>query len=238
MHGRQGYTGAGSTFDAKKGWSSSGKLIVAETSKSVSLQAAFPEADVYTIQFSLDPPKSLIFRAVATIVWTVEGNQISRMVDVANGVTVSSPSQAVKVIVNDLTKTGSGGVAGEEYGVTISVVRGTRAYTGVPATLKAADINGTVLEEILLASGSTTFPIPQGAGVVSVSVAAFSAAAGGVKLLISQNNTASNVKIYGYTDQGVGPNFIAVSPLATFIGLSNTDNANPVSVSTTWGIDG
>lgn len=237
MHGRQGYTGAGSTFDEKRGWSSSGKLIVAETTKSVSLQAAFPEADVYTVQFSVDPPPSLVFRAVATIVWTVEGNQISRMIDVANGVSLSSPSQAVKIIVNDLTTVASGGTAGEEYHVTISIVRGTRAYTGVPATLKATSVTGNSLVAVILASGSLTFPIPQGAGVVSVSVAAFNAALA-PKLLISQDNTASNVKIYSYSDQEVGPEFIAVSPLATFIGLSNLDSMNPVSVSVTWGIDG
>ncbi len=237
---RGGYTGAGSTFDAKKGWSSSGKLITGESTKSASLQAAFPEADVYTVQFSVDPPHSRVYRAVATIIWTVEGNQISRMVDVANGVSLSSPSQAVKIIVNDLTTVAEGGTPGQDYGVTISIVRGTRAYTGIPATLKAAESNGIISALALPIGGGLTYPIPPNAGVISVSVTALPASGTPPSdFAIGHTNAASIVmKIYSYNDPEVGPEFIAVSPLATIIALTNIDATRADSVSVTWGIDG
>lgn len=232
-----GYTGAGSTFDEKDGWSSSGKLTVGASGQPITMQAAFPVADLYTVQFAVAPPADAAFRAVATITWTVEGNQITRMVDVSNGVSVSAPSQAVHVRVNDQTTADIGTPTGQQYGVTISVTRGSRPFTGQPPTLAANQDNEQSVVALQLApSLSVTYTIPQGAGVSSAEVsAAVSLGANPADLLIQQASPTQIIKQYNYTDKG--PEFVAMSPLATKVVLTNL-SALTIVVSVTWGIDG
>jgi hypothetical protein len=245
-------TGIGSTLNRKDGWSQSGPLRVNAPNDSVSLQANFPIADVYTIQFGVSSPPSNIYRAVATITWTVEGNPITRQVDVGNGVSISAPSQAVKVIVNDATNTTTGGVPNEKYGVTISITRGTRPYTGQPATLKAINPAGTIAIFLLTGIGGgasvAAYAIPQNIGVISVEVTAVGGDPTSAPPLpgaptlpnvtITHANGPNNLKRYLYTDQVSGVGFVSLSPQTTTIFLSNGSPTNNVFVSVTYGIDG
>jgi hypothetical protein len=248
-----GHTGPGSTFDEKDGWSSSGTLTTRSSGQPITVQAKFPVAAVYTVQFAVTPPASGVFRAVATIVWTVEGNQISRQIDIGNGVSISAPSQAVRIIVNDLTTAPLGGAAGESYGVTVSITRGVRPASNRPPTLSgegaiipappATPPPPSVLPIALAPNQTATYFIPQTAGVVSVAISAvviFLPAAPdiGAFVVIAQGNPSANTKTYRYEDQGAGDSFIVITPFATEVTLTNFDPTNNVIVSLVWGIDG
>jgi len=243
QHG-DGFTGRGSTFNEKDGWSSSGSLTTEGSGQPISLQAAFPAADVYTVQFAVSPPASGVFRAVATIIWTVEGNQIVRQLDVGNGISISAPSQAVRVMVNDQTTVGLSGHAGETYTVTIAVTRGVRPASDRPPTLAAdgviAPATATSIAPINLPPGAqATYLVPSGAGVVSVAVSAASLLAGVTPdVLIAQGNPVINTKLYKYADQGAGDSFISIAPFATQVLVKNLDPTNNVIVSAAWGVDG
>ena len=219
----------------KDGWSSSGKLTTGNGQQPVTMQADFPEADVYTVQFAVDPPTAGVYRATAQISWTVEGNTITRLVDVANGVAVSAPSQAVRVIINDATPSDAGATLNQSYGITVSATRGTRPNTGQPPTYLAFPIQVQIGP-----SANLQFQIPQGAGAISLEVAAASTlATASPDLLIEQQNASAVVlKSYRYLDQGVGVGFVPLSALATEIELSNLDGVNAVNVSACFGIEG
>lgn len=223
-------TGVGSTREHKDGWSQSGKLTTLNPNNLVSLQANFPIADVYTVQFAVGPPSGGVFRAIATISWTVEGNTIVRQVDVGNGVSISAPSQAVRVQVVDATDPAKIAIGGQQYGVTISVTRGVRPFASLPPVLFG--------ETVSIPAGSiAVVNVPHSAGVTSVEVTAldFSAPATNPIATIRQQNTG-DIKSYaiGQGDNG----FVAVAPSVTHLTIQNLDLANPILTSLTWGIDG
>jgi hypothetical protein len=243
QHG-DGYTGRGSTFDMKDGWSTSGNLITAGSGQPVTLQAAFPAADVYTVQFAVTPPESGVFRAIAKITWTVEGNQISREVDIGNGVSISAPSQSVRVAVTDATSLALSGASGQKYAITISVTRGVRPASDRPPTLAGEGVippgtNISIAPINLLAGQTAKYLVPVSAGVVSVAVSAATLVAGvDADVLISQGNPTTNTKLYKYSDQGAGDAFVSIAPFATQVLVTNVDPTNACIISLTWGIDG
>jgi hypothetical protein len=211
------------TDHPKDGWSQSGTLISGNANQPVTMQANFPESNTYTVMFGVDPPPSGVFRAVAIVSWTVEGNTITRQIDIGSGVAISAPAQAVRVIVNDLTTPALGGTAGEKYGVSISVTRGIRAVASNPPTLSGVSPIGDITIFPLATGVSGLWPVPQGAGVEAVTVAASTFTAGvPADLNIAQQNAVPVIlKSYRYEDQGSGDAFVALSPLATGILITN-----------------
>lgn len=126
----------------KLAWSASGDLLVGG-SEGYTLQADFDTPDVYTIQFSITPPRSnevgpsQLIKPQADIFWSVEGNFVRRIVSVVEGNAISGAGQGVKVKVYDW-----GAVADPftfptvRYQVSTQVVRGTRAAnTNLPPVL-------------------------------------------------------------------------------------------------------
>lgn len=223
------------------GWSQSGKLVTGSPNNIVSLQADFTKigADVFTVQFALSAPVDGAFRAIATVTWTVEGNQIVRQLDVSNGASISAPAQSVKVIVNDVTPPEVGAPSGETYGVTISVTKGSRPYGAVPVTLKAVGPSGDTTVFSLGSGATQNFAIPEGAGVTSVEVTAGTDLVGITPdVFIQHANSIAAFKVYKYGDQGSGTGFVAISPMATFVSLTNLNASHAVLVAVTWGIDG
>jgi len=108
------------TEQVKGGWSQSGPLQQFFPNQRVKCQANLPYSQYYTVQFNVTPqdlpnvtdgsgPPPLIvpyvfaYRAVATIRWSVEGNFVSRMVDVGNGNAISGPGQGFAISVQDLS---------------------------------------------------------------------------------------------------------------------------------------
>lgn len=151
----------------KDGWSTSGPLVTGNQTQIVSLQVNFPKSDVYTVQFNTnyttDVATGLPFfaRPVATITWTVEGNRVTRQVDIGNAIAISGTAQAVQVTVQDLTRVPpfTGGVT---YSVDILVTPGVRPNDEVAPIFRAGS-SGNIAP-----GGSADIDIPLTVGAVSL----------------------------------------------------------------------
>lgn len=226
-----------STLAMKDGWSSSGKLTRLDPNGLVTLQADFTEvgADVWTVQFSVNAPAGTsnntdgIYRAIATVQWTVEGNTIVRQIDVGNGTSISAPSQAVRVSVVDATQAAKVDLSGVQYGITISVTRGVRAFGTLPPTLFGESIS-------IAGNNHAIIPIPTGAGVTSVEITALDSTNPGTNPVIRvlHQNTGT---FKAYTQNQFDSGFVAVAPSAIQIEIDNL-TADLIVVAVTWGIDG
>lgn len=214
------------------GWSSSGQLNMGNSVDQVSLQANFPKGDVYTVQFSVTPPSAVggvipIPTTRATIMWSINGNFHSRVVDVGNGVSVSGVANAVKVNVQDLSPDPGGS---PQYGVDITVARGVRADTGNPPTLFGERVTG-----VAAAGGAVTILVPINAGVISAEVTASENGVGTPNVTVLQQGGTTQ-KSY---DVGIVPAFVALRPgVVTQLRIVNHDPTNAVDITITWGIDG
>ena len=225
-----------STLAMKDGWSSSGKLNRLDKSgQQVTLQADFPESDVYTVQFAVNAPSGTsnntdgIYRAIATVQWTVEGNTITRQIDVGNGTSISAPSQAVRVSVVDATQAAKVNLAGVSYGVTITVTRGVRAFGTLPPTLFGESIT-------IPGNGSADVAIPTGAGVTSVEITALDGTNPGTNpvIFVEHQNTGT---FKAYTQNQFDSGFVAVAPSTVNIHIGNL-TGDLILIALTWGIDG
>lgn len=158
----------------KIGWSASGDLITGDSIKQVTLQADFPIPDVYTVEFNLTdnptPSIQVATRAEAFITWSVEGNNVTRRVNVGNGISVTGVGQACRVVINDTTDkiTFPAGL-GKPYNVSMNLSRGPRAATTQQPTL--LPFPGAQATDFLVAPGfPVSVPVPLDAGVTAVCV--------------------------------------------------------------------
>lgn len=155
-------------------WSTSGTLrtpaptgpggLGERGTESVSLQAVFDEPGVYTVQFALvarlpnapfDFP--LVAQARAEITWSVEGNQITRIVDLTDGCSVVGLGQGVRVVVRDVTPLQTiPQQTPYDYTIGISVTKGTKNSAVTPPTYKLASA--------VTMDTDKTFAIPHDAG--------------------------------------------------------------------------
>ncbi len=217
----------------KKGWSVSGPLIsgAGPSGNGISLQANFEnEPGNYTVQFGLTQPvvqSGEIIRAVAEIVWSVEGNDVRRLVNAVNGMSVSGTAQGVKVRLFDNSVT----VAPITYQVSAQVVKGTRPSVAHPPFLYG--------DRFILISGgpSVVVPIPQNAGVTAVYVGATPTTAVNVpngQLQVAHESAAATVlqeyepRDFQWVPIGAGADRI----------LIRNNSAEPISFTPVWGIDG
>jgi hypothetical protein len=102
---------------AKGGWSQSGLLQTFVSTDKVKCQANMPRSIYYTVQFAITAPSPVefsngagglipypfVYRAVATVRWNVEGNNVQRQLDVGQGTVISGPAQGFSVSVQDAT---------------------------------------------------------------------------------------------------------------------------------------
>lgn len=155
-----------------RGWSSSGQLTQGNRVREISLQADFDEPGAYTVQFSMQQPAviagvpNFAAKAEAIIEWKVEGNWVTRVVSLGNGVSVSGVGQAVRVKMADRSPTlYLPPQSPQPYFCGAQVVRGTRAATQQPPVYTPVD------EVYSVAPGaSLVVPVPGDAGVISVQV--------------------------------------------------------------------
>lgn len=227
------------------GWSASGNLHAGNLTEEVSLQANFPFAEDYTLEFNLIPIKAPVgvfyppVRAEAFITWSVEGNAVTRRVNVGNGVSVTGTGQACRVVIRDTTDLTAGPpfVLGQEYRVSVQVAPGTRAAIQQPPTLYPFP-NGFGGLIIVPPLGFVTIPIPNDAGVISASVTVVNAT--GAPIPDGQAEVTHSVAP-GITLKSYDPRFgvwISIAPGATEIILSNNNAVDPFSFQVTFGIDG
>lgn len=216
----------------KSGWQQSGKLTTGNTNKAVTCQADFaPRAGYFTVQIGIDGFVGKSRNTEATIIFSVEGGQISRRITVGNGATISGPGQAVRVRVIDKTTVTP---LGSDYGVQIQISPGVRPTTEQPPTLY-----GGFFQQ---GPGIVAIPIPQDAGVISVDVEAIMQNAMGAIVAPPPNVVAKLLDSAGVALKiyyiGVDATFVPVPPNAAFLEIQNFDAANTALASVIWGIDG
>lgn len=169
----------GGRYSGSGGWSNFGTLTAGSQDNQVSLQCLFARAADYTVEFSVgnldfaSGEIAGIANPVATIVWSVEGNDVRRQVNVVNGMSVTGVGQAVKVTIEDATTDAT--VFGNEYSVSVQVSPGTRGSTRIQPFLVAEQgtISGVGLSPtpFLLNPGQDVLvPIPSDAGIQAVYV--------------------------------------------------------------------
>lgn len=248
----------------KTGWSAAGKLTQGDVNRKVSLQAAFSKAGEYTIQFGIKfPPEredevgppavqgSTPTRCNALITWSVEGNSISRVVTVTNGLQVTGTGQAVEVEIYDNSQEENGiPVAGDDYTAWVLVAPGSRAEKGQPPTLLSEFTNPTAgVRGLVLLEGGTTVdvPIPQDAGVISFyqtyRIMSETVAGGPYPIIVQQiYKGASPATVLEYHDLkgGLNGEWVPLAPGANYIRLvfNDPDPLKTAYVSTIFGIDG
>lgn len=217
-----------------EGWSGSSN-IRAGTRQAYSIQAKFPKIGQYTVQFEIgNTPAPLgddVFKATAEITWSVKGNGVRRLVNCANGMSVSGTAEAVSVKIIDASILDVNPPF--DYVVGAQIAPGTRASVQQPPFLE--DIKYTVLP-----GNTQDVLIPKDAGVISVYVATSvavvgqSIASGAIK--VEQLGGTLDLKAYDPRD-GV---WIPISPGADRLRLfvAGTGPVNGVKFTPVWGIDG
>lgn len=158
----------------KDGWSASGTLITGNPAQSISLQANFPHAETYVIEFSKagNPLSNLPIHSEALITWSVEGNSVTRRVSIANGTTVQGVAQAVRVVIIDSTGEAVGNVPapnGTEYTVSVQVTPGSRGSNKLPPFYIPRLNYFRLLTPV---APNVVLPVPQDAGIISFLVEA------------------------------------------------------------------
>ena len=239
------YTLPGNPGNKKGGWSGSAKLVTGDTLRELSLQADFPRAETYCLEFnkfSANLNSDFPIRAEAFIKWSVEGNWVTRRISIANGTTIQGVAQAVVVKVKDVTIGASPGPI--EYEVTAQVTPGTRGSNQFPPFLSPVD----GFNRLTPATPTAGIIIPQDAGAISVNVQAVGIGAGGPfdfstlpagALFVTMQQNGVFISMTEYT----GPNtIIPIVPGSDRILLSADFAVIPgytaIQTTTMFGIDG
>lgn len=219
------------------GWAQVNPLFTGNPNSVTGLQCTFPVAETFTVQFEVSPPANAVpvFSAQALISWMVEGNKVTRRVDVGQGVSISGRGQGVNITLQDVTQDPSvaGFAFGSQYFVTVLAAPGVRASNSLIPTLLA------LRAEQLNAGNPNTgaINIPQDAGVISVEVALLGPAGTTASVIFFPAPLAAPIKAYTLTC-GETPEFVAVPPGAVFLVVANDTPATPISATITFGIDG
>jgi hypothetical protein len=245
--------GTNTTFGLKTGWGTSGTLTTGDTSKFVSLQANFADAQgagSYTVEFSrgtnvnADNP---IF-ATAIVQISVEGTTIQRMVSVGDGASLTCVGQSVRIRIIDATfnPPGVGPQVAVDYGVSVTIAPGERGSNKQPPTfvLQVADVplpqdQGGFFQ--IPAGQTRTIPVPQDAGAVSLYVTAwnettFTNAVGELTIEQSFGPISPGVATKVY-DAANYRDWVPLAPGVTFINLVN-HSTHDYTGTVTLGIEG
>lgn len=211
-----------------KGWSASQNLEAA-SGNSFQLQANFSEPGPYTAQFTANYPAvwGINFSCVAQVDWKVEGNWVTRFINVANGTSISGTSQGVRIIVRDTSRRFVPGVTGE-YFASVQVAPGTRPQT----------TRGPIYQPdppiFVPSMGTVQIPFPVTAGVTSIMVLAPSHLAVGNMMAILNVDPA-----FGYEwDVAADRNWHIVPSGVTRLDVSNIDPIHGFNILVIYGIDG
>jgi hypothetical protein len=167
--------GSGEDEMRRNSWSQAGTLVPGGNGQ-VNMQCPFEEFGNYTVQFNLTGPpitplSTLIRKAEAHLTWSINGQSVSRRVNVVNGVSVTGTAESVIIKVLDASLLLDAHPR-DPYLVSVQTTKGTRATVQQPPTLDTPAVSldpGPVL--------SAAIPIPQDAGAISVFVTVTAASA-------------------------------------------------------------
>ncbi len=255
---------------AKNCWQGNGQLTIGNTAQNVGFQADFPRSGYYTIQFDVQlPPRSrvnttepgeiaarqLVFPR-AEIFWSVEGNQVRRLINLAKGVAISGAGQAVRVRMFDYSILNIN-TREPNYTVSAQVVRGTRP-TGAGSKPPILEVAGTLspgagaivddrgIASTLIIPGNNTgsWYVPNDAGVASFYLGIESSVGGVVPPYTNNDINVSQIPAFiagtpnlGSSNYDSFNSWIPLSPSADLVQVTNT-TANAVIVTLHWGVEG
>lgn len=136
-----------------------------------------PDPGNYTIQFGLEDPNvaadlgaSGFIRARGEIIWKVGGQDVRRVVDVGNGVSISGTVEGVSAKIYDDSV---GAPSGRPYFVSMQVVKGSRPSVQQPPVYS---LNAQTVEAA--GAAGLDVDIPQNIGAISVNITLFPVAIG------------------------------------------------------------
>jgi hypothetical protein len=224
------------------------------------MNVQFPEPGVYTVQFSIAAPSptpggappitpTSSIRVSAILTWTFEGNQIQRVFDVGDGVTISGSAAGCNISVQDLTATLPTlvGANGQEYQVSATITKGTRAQFQTPVIQPGAATNNTTPAGIpivgitgIAPAGNTDFIVPVNAGAISVKVSTWDVtvfATVPTFVFATQFNATQTVILYRWVPT-TDPAFIPLVPGCRSVRVNNGSGTDSILASLDWGIDG
>lgn len=241
------------------GWSTTRMLRSGNYQLIPGLQVVFPKATAYTIDFSIDfaitNGDSPIF-AKAIIIASCQGNNIKRIVNVANGESITLVCEAINITFQDDTTATTiapnpyGKPSTVEYMVSANVSPGTRGANKQPPILIPARLD-LVNSSPGVSGRSGNFNIPRNhtlyvpidptAGIIStyITVAGSGAAVPVGTVVVSElqgdPTLFTQIKVF---DPLINIDWVPVAPGLSTIVIQNTNGAIDISVSITLGIDG
>lgn len=217
-------------------WSCTNTIQPGQKGQQVTLQTdIFPEPGNYTAQFNITDPNlglpggtQILLRAEVT--WYVNGNSVRRVIDVADGISITGTAEKVNIRVYD-DSTIVGPLANvKTVGVSITVARGTRANIEQPPTYYLA--NWTIDP-----GNQAMVDIPDNIGAASVFVTVgpivIGTAIGAYDVMVNQE-ASTRFKYYDprQTD------WVPLAPGVTRIRVEVSAAAPAVNVVVVLGIDG
>jgi hypothetical protein len=214
----------------KEGWSASRTLTHKDLLKEVSLQVDFPTSKNYTAQFRLmgDLRNK---KTQAEITWTVEGNQIRRVITVADGVSIQGSGQNVAIKIKDVSTANLIPGSSADYTALVVVAPGTRGSTSNPPTLAGGFF-------IVADANTQDVATPSDSGVISVAVTLGTGIPGTPiaqnSVMIAQLDSGGNV-LARYDPRNYF--WVPLHPGCSKITIINNSGA-PITTSVEWGIDG
>ena len=226
------------------GWSQSGTLVTQSPGAGVTLQAIFHEPGNYTVQFGISsvPPAGLanLIRPEAEITWKVQGNQVTRVINVGDGTSITGQAEAVSVRLFDSSDASMGGTAGIPYVGSIQVTKGIRAQAAnqapmfVPTNIENPVGTSVVTTgSFIIANGTAArIPIPPGSVQMLVGISGSMFSPGNV-IITEQNSLSSQLEF----TPDFSPVWVPVVPLATRVNMLNSSGA-AIRASCIFGIDG
>jgi len=217
------------------------------------LQIDHLEPDIYTVQFVLIPPTAVgafgtTASAVAVVRWKVQGQQVTRVLSVQNGTSISGTAEAVDIAIADNTGFmtngfGSPAPGGRKYQVAATLCKGVRGATQVQPTLALSP--GAIISTGVASPypNGVTFPVPPDAGVNSFFLSVVwqtpGAAHSDLDIVASQFFGSTNNFAATYPLKEPSNGWIPLFPGATNISISNFNAANDTAfVNIIWGLDG
>ena len=228
------------------GWSKSQDMVFYDTLRELSMQANFPVAGFYTVQFGVEQDPSLLTNPdiIADVVWSVEGNDIRRKISVGNGTTISGTGQACSVKVRDATLFGP---AGQKYTVKALLSPGVRPGSlnrpflrGIDWDLTSIVAPSFLINPYTVSIGpgqSVIINIPPNAGVISADVEVTLSAIVPLDpslVTVGQANPSGTFKgYYPLIETG----FVPVFPSSAYLIIGNSAPAD-IEATVLWGIDG
>jgi hypothetical protein len=218
----------------QSGWAQSGVLFTYQRGNPVKcLVEKFDRAAVFTVQIGLNVGEGgFPVQAQATVVWSINGTPVRRVVSVSQGVSISGVTESAQVDVYDVTQQhGDVDYVSNQYVALVNIAPGVRAATTLPPFL-----NVWSSTQQLAASAETAVAIPPNVGAVGfrLSVSASGSAGAQITMADSVGNAYDQYSV----NPGENSIFVPIAPGSTMVVIKNSDSANPINISGQWAIDG